>query len=93
MLQVEKIMEQIHLFVSSSDIAALRDYWTMLEQFVFIHADRIQSAAVRKLWTSILRVYLVTAIQAGRTDKVTEFFEKMASTLSGQPEWKDWFGV
>jgi len=90
--QVEKIMEQIHSHINSFDIAGLRDYWSMLEQFVFVHTDKVQSAAVRKLWTSILRTYLVNAVQAGRTDKITEFFDKLASTLNTQPEWKDWFG-
>jgi len=90
--QVEKIMEQIHSHINSFDIAGLRDYWSMLEQFVFVHTDKVQSAAVRKLWTSILRIYLVNAVQAGRTDKITEFFDKLASTLNTQPEWKDWFG-
>ena len=86
-------MEQIHTYISSFDIVALRDYWSMLEQFVFVHTDKVQSAAVRKLWTGVLRYYLVNAIQAGRTDKVTEFFDKLAATVNNQPEWKDWFGL
>jgi len=86
-------MEQIHLYISSFDIVALRDYWSMLEQFVFIYTDKVQSAAVRKLWNSILRAYLVNAVQSGRTDKISEFFDKLAATLNTQPEWKDWFGM
>jgi len=86
-------MEQIHTYINLFDIGALRDYWTMLEQFVFVHTDKVQAAAVHKLWTSILRVYLVNAIQAGRTDKLTEFFDKLAATLNTQPDWKDWFGL
>ena len=81
------------MYINSFDIVALRDYWLMLEQFVFVHCDKVQSTAVRKLWTSILRYYLVNAIQAGRMDKVTEFFDKLAVTFSTQPEWKDWFGL
>ena len=86
-------MEQIHTCINSFDIGALKDYWTMLEQFVFVHTDKVQSAAVCKLWTSTLRIYLVNAAQAGRTDKINEFFEKLAPTLSTQSEWKDWFGL
>ena len=91
--QVEKIMEQIHTYINSFDIVALRDYWSMLEQFVFVHTDKVQAAAVRKLWTSLLRVYLVNAVQAGRADKITEFFEKLAATLNTQSDWRDWFGL
>lgn len=91
--QVEKIMEQIHVYITTFDICGLRDYWSMLEQFVFGHTDKVQSAAVRKLWTSILRIYLVNAVQAGRTDKITEFFDKLASSLNTQAEWKDWFAL
>jgi len=86
-------MEQIHMHINSFDISALREYWSMLEQFVFVHTDSVQSAAVRKLWTSILRIYLVNTMQAGRTDKLTEFFDRLAATLNAQPEWKDWFGL
>jgi len=86
-------MEQIHAYINSFDISALRDYWSMLEQCVFTHTDNVQSTAVRKLWTSVLRIYLVNAIQAGRTDKIAEFFDKLAATLNTQSEWKDWFGL
>jgi len=86
-------MEQIHTYINTFDIVALRDYWSMLEQFVFVHVDKVRSAAVRKLWTSILRYYLVNAVQTGRTDKVTEFFDKLAAVLNTQSEWKDWFGL
>jgi len=86
-------MEQIHTYINSFDVIALRDYWSTLEQFVFVHTDKVQSTAVRKLWTSILRYYLVNAVQAGRMDKVTEFFDKLVATLNTQPEWKDWFGL
>jgi WD repeat-containing protein 91 len=49
--------------------------------------------AIRKLETSVLKFYLVNAVSNSKTDKVLEFFSKMATELQGQPEWKDWFGV
>lgn len=41
---------------------------------------------------SLLKFYVVNAVQSGRSDKVSEFFEKMASELQHQSEWKEWFG-
>lgn len=39
----------------------------------------------------MLKLYLVTAFTAGKTDKITEFYTKLATELHSQPEWKDWF--
>ena len=46
---------------------------------------------VRKLETSILRLYVVNTIQTNKNDKLTEFFEKMAADLQSQTEWREWF--
>ena len=50
------------------------------------------ASSVRKLETSLLKYYVVNAIQNNRSEKVTEFFEKMTPELQHQAEWKDWFG-
>ena len=47
---------------------------------------------VRKLEACILKLYVVNMIQTNKQDKLTEFFEKMASELQNQSEWRDWFG-
>ena len=41
---------------------------------------------------SVLKLYVITAIQAGKPEKVTEFFERLGPELHGQAEWKEWFG-
>ena len=84
-------MEQIHFYMSSFDIVGLHDYWTFLDQHLFSHLELMYASCVRKLTTGILRLYIIGAIQAGRNDKVVEFFEKMTPQLHGQVEWKDWF--
>lgn len=48
-------------------------------------------AAVKKLEFGVLKLYLVTAFTAGKIDKITEFYTKLATELHSQPEWKDWF--
>lgn len=48
-------------------------------------------SAVKKLENSLLKYYLVTAYSNNKTDKISEFFNKMAGELQQQSEWKDWF--
>lgn len=47
--------------------------------------------AVKKLESGLLKLYLVTAFAAGKPDKITEFFIKLAPELHLQSEWKEWF--
>lgn len=47
--------------------------------------------AVKKLETGLLKLYLITAHSAGKQEKITEFFSKLAAELHLQPEWKEWF--
>ena len=47
---------------------------------------------VHKLETSILRLYVVNTIQTNKSDKLLDFFDKMAGELQHQQEWRDWFG-
>lgn len=51
----------------------------------------MQFPAVKKLENSLLKYYLVTAVSAGKTDKVMEFLTKMTSEIQGYSEWRDWF--
>lgn len=49
------------------------------------------AVAVRKLESGLLKLYLVTAFSAGKQDKITDFFAKLAPELHSQSEWKEWF--
>lgn len=46
---------------------------------------------MKKLEFGVLKLYLVTAFSAGKSEKVTDFFTKLAIELHSQPEWKEWF--
>lgn len=48
-------------------------------------------AAIRKLENAVLKMYVVNAVVNGKTDKLNEFFTRLAPELQGQTEWKDWF--
>ena len=86
-------MEQLNYYITTFDLASVRDYWAFLDQRLFSHLELLYASAVRKLEISVLKMYLVNAIQSNKQDKVTEFFEKMVPELQTQPEWKEWFGV
>lgn len=38
-----------------------------------------------------MKLYLITAFSANKSDKITEFFSKLAPELHQYPEWKEWF--
>lgn len=48
-------------------------------------------SAVKKLEQGVLKLYLITAFSANKSDKITEFFSKLAPELHQYPEWKEWF--
>lgn len=58
---------------------------------MFSKLEQSFSGAVKKLQQGIYKLYLVTAYNNNKNDKVTEFFQKMSSELQGVSEWKDWF--
>ena len=47
---------------------------------------------VKKLENSIYKFYIINALANNKSDKVTEFFVKMAPEIQGQTEWKEWYG-
>ena len=85
-------MEHLNVCVTSQDLGGLREYWSFLDRRLFSRLDTALAPAVRRLETSLLRLYLVNAFQANQREKVKEFFDKLAAELHHQPEWKEWFG-
>lgn len=90
-LRPDKITEQLMAYVSASDIQGLRDYWNHLDCKLFCRLEQIYSTAIRKLEFGLLKFYLVQAHQAGRQEKIAEFFEKLTPELQKVHEWRDWF--
>ena len=41
---------------------------------------------------SLLKYYIVYALQNNRQEKVLDCFEKLGADLQLQSEWKEWFG-
>ncbi|XP_038071030.1 WD repeat-containing protein 91-like [Patiria miniata] len=92
-LRVDKVLDHLLNSVWNYDLAAVRGYMEHLDRRIFSHLEYSQMTNVRKLEVSILRLYIVNASQNNRSDKVSEFFEKMGSEIQNQPEWKEWFAL
>jgi len=86
-------MDILHTHINNHDLTGLREYWHFLDQRLFSRLEQTYTPSIRKLETSLLKLYIVNAVQSNKPDKVMEFFERMTSELQGQAEWRDWFGV
>jgi hypothetical protein len=85
------ILESIQSSINSSDLQELRDIWKNLDTFFFSKLEQNYSEAVKKLENGLFKIYLVIAYKNGHTEKINEFFTKMASEIHSQADWRDWF--
>ena len=95
--RADRITEQLTLFIHQSDLSGLIDYWNQFEQRLLssyvVHSQQ-QNQFLIRIRTNLYRCYLVHAIQSTRTEKVYEFFERLAKTLQQSNEWtKEWFSL
>jgi len=90
--QVDKIVDQLQTYVTSYDLANLRDYWNFLNSRLFSRLEQRFMTSVRKLEVGLLKYYLVYAAQNNKQDKILEFFDRMTDLLQTQSEFKEWFG-
>ena len=96
-LRADRIAEQLTLYIHQFDIAGLIEYWTQVEQrlvsTLIVHSQQ-QTSSLAKIRTNLYRCYLVHTIQSSRTEKVHEFFDRLAKTLQQSPDWtKEWFAL
>lgn len=91
--QVDKILDLIFLvYVPKFQVENLIDLLKFFKQ-CFSSFEAVLTTALAKLEVSILKFYIIHAIQFGRTDKVIEFFELNGNDLLGSNEdWTSWFG-
>ncbi|XP_063048504.1 WD repeat-containing protein 91-like, partial [Engraulis encrasicolus] len=89
--RVDKIIEQLQLFIQNYDLVGLKEYWAYLDRRLFCRLEDIYRPTVNKLRTSLFRYYVVYTVQTKNVDKTQEFFQKQAPELQGQVEWRDWF--
>lgn len=90
-LRADKILEQFQHYMATFNLSGLRDYWNHLNTRLFCRLEQRYVPSVRKLEVGLLKMYVVNASQSNRSDKVTDFFEKMTGDLQQQTEFKEWF--
>ena len=69
-LCLDRVMDQIGTLIGSHDLGGLRDLWRHLENRLFARLDPVQSVAVTKFESGLMKLYLVNCIQNKRPDKV-----------------------
>ena len=57
-------MEQLQSFVSSQDLSGLTELWKHFQLKLFRRLESQQAAAVRKLETSLFKLYCCTCVTA-----------------------------
>lgn len=92
-MRADKIVENLASYIDAGDLESLRDTWHHLDNQIFRRLEHTFQTPVRKMELGIYRLYIVNCASTGKHDKVTEFFEKMAPEMQGQPEWKEWFVI
>ncbi|XP_033109772.1 WD repeat-containing protein 91-like [Anneissia japonica] len=86
-----RIVEQLLAFINLYDLMGLRNYWDHLERRLFSRLESAYSSNVKRLQLSVLRLYIVNAVQNGKQERVLEFFDKLSNELQNAIEWKEWF--
>ncbi|GAY45618.1 hypothetical protein CUMW_090730 [Citrus unshiu] len=91
--QVDKILNLIFsVYITNFQAERLVGLLSFFKQCVS-SSETVLTATLAKLEISILRYYIVHALQSGRKDKVVEFFGTNGNDLllRGQ-DWTSWFG-
>ncbi|KAL5746458.1 hypothetical protein ACOSP7_027604 [Xanthoceras sorbifolium] len=93
--QVDKILDLIFsVYVPKFQAEKLIGLLGFFKQCFSSSSETVLTATFSKLEVSILRYYIVHALQSGKKDKVVEFFEVNGNDLlqRGQ-DWTAWFAI
>lgn len=92
--QVDKILELIFSqYIPKYQADKLISLLSFFKQCLFSSLDSVLISTLSKLELSILRFYIVHALNSGRKDKVVEFFGVNGNyLLQKREDWLPWFG-
>lgn len=92
--QVDKIIDLIFsVYVPKFQVENLIGLLRFFKQ-CFSSFEAVLTTALAKLEVSILKYYIIHALQVGRTDKVIEFFELNGNDLlRSNEDWTSWFAI
>ncbi|KAL0920235.1 hypothetical protein M5K25_009356 [Dendrobium thyrsiflorum] len=93
--QVDKIIELVFsVYVPKYQADKLVSLLSFFKQCFSSSSDAVLISTLSKLELSILRYYIVHALQTGRQDKVVEFFASNGNyLLQRREEWLPWFAI
>lgn len=81
------------VYIANSELTNLVEFWDTLDKKFFARLNSDFHLTIRTLLSSLRKRYVVSAFQAGRHDKVREFFETLTDELAAEEEWRAWFGT
>lgn len=92
--QVDKLLELVFSgYVPKFQAEKLVSLLSFFRHRLSSSSDAVLAASLGKLEVSILRYYIVYALQSGRPDKVIEFFGAHGNNLlHRRDDWIPWFG-
>lgn len=93
--QVDKILDLIFsIYIPKFEAGKLVGLLGFFKQCLASSSDNTLLSTMSKLEVSILRYYMVHAIQSGRTDKVLEFLKLNGNDLLQRTkDWTPWFAM
>ncbi|KAF5396860.1 hypothetical protein PHET_10123 [Paragonimus heterotremus] len=92
--QPSTIVTDVQNAISESNLTQLIDVWHMLQDTFFTRLDVDKQRTAQSFKVHVFKTYLVHAFIKGRTSKVTEFYEELASEFCPNlPEWQSWFAL
>nr|XP_039249857.1 WD repeat-containing protein 91-like [Styela clava] len=89
--RVDKILQQLLLYISTYDIVALKQYWNHLNSTFFCRFVKGYENTIKRFETSLYRLYVVRAYQNSKQRELQIFFQWMTSDFEDTTEWKDWY--
>jgi len=91
--RVDRVIEFFNQCISSYDLNTLLDTWKHFDNNIFSKIDPAKANSVRKLESSLLKLYLINCVHNKQNEKVKQFFEKLTPELQNASEWREWFSL
>lgn len=78
---MDKIIDQLQLFIQSFDLFGLKEYWLYLDRRLFCRLEDVYRSTVNKLRTSLYRYYVINTIQVEKMNKITLYVSEKGKVV------------
>ncbi|KAJ2492619.1 hypothetical protein IWW37_001230 [Coemansia sp. RSA 2050] len=90
----EKIADELLGMATSLDADGLLEYWQYMSYRFFSHLSPKYHRTTRMFEKRLIRLFLVSAINADKREKIRQFMDKHGKTLGQQGgDWIPWLGL